>query len=121
MRRRGENISSFEVESAILLHPGVHEAAVVAARAQESEDEVLAIIVPREGVDVDPVELIAFLKTRLPHFMLPRYVRFVDQLPKTPTHKVEKHRLRAEGVTVDTWDREAAGIRIHRDTLEKRS
>jgi crotonobetaine/carnitine-CoA ligase len=120
LRRRGENISSFEVESAIMLHPAVGEAAVVAARGVDGEDEVMAVIVPKNGAELEPAELFSFLRTRLAHFMLPRYLRFVPDLPRTPTHKVEKHRLRAEGVTSDTWDREAAGITIRRERLELR-
>ncbi len=120
LRRRGENISSFEVESAILQHPAVREAAVVAARADGPEDEVLAVIAPAPGEHLDPTELLEFLEPRLAHFMLPRYVRQLAELPKTATLKVEKHLLRAEGVTADTWDREAAGIRVRRERLERR-
>jgi crotonobetaine/carnitine-CoA ligase len=119
IRRRGENISSFEVESALLLHPGVREAAVVAAPGAGGEDEVLAVIVAEAG-GLDPAALLDFLRPRLAHFMIPRYVRQVDALPRTPTHKVEKHALRAEGVTSETWDREAAGMVVKRDTLEGR-
>ena len=66
---------------------------------------------------LDPAELIAFLAPRLPHFMVPRYVRILADLPKTPTQKVEKHILRSEGLTEDTWDRENAGIRFKRERL----
>ena len=121
LRRRGENISSFEVESAILQHPQVREAAVVAARAEGAEDEVLAVVAPVPGSVIDPAELLAFLQPRLAHFMLPRYVRRLDDLPKTATHKVEKHLLRAQGVTADTWDREAAGVRVGREKLDTRA
>ncbi len=120
LRRRGENISSFEVESAILLHPAVREAAVVAAPGAEGEDEVLAVLALKDGAALDPAALLEFLRPRLAHFMLPRYVRVMDALPKTPTHKVEKHVLRAAGVTPDTWDREPAGLRVRRDRLERR-
>jgi crotonobetaine/carnitine-CoA ligase len=66
---------------------------------------------------MDPLELISFLTPRLPHFMVPRYIRFMADLPQTPTHKIEKHVLRAEAVTNDTWDREQAGIRLKREKL----
>lgn len=69
------------------------------------------------GKTIDPVDLLEFLRPRLAHFMLPGYVRILDQLPRTPTQKVEKYLLRAEGVTVDTWDREAVGIKIKRDRV----
>jgi len=119
IRRRGENVSSFEVERAILEHPEVREAAVVAVPA-DPEDEVLAVVALRPGARLPPAELIAFLRGRLAPFMIPRYLRFLDELPRTPTQKVEKQALRQAGVTADTWDREAAGIRIGRDRLPAR-
>lgn len=115
IRRRGENISSFEVESTVTLHPAVREAAAVAVPSPDSEDEVLVAVSLVEGATLDPVEFIHFLRPRLAHFMVPRYLRILPDLPKTPTAKVQKVALRAEGVTPDTWDREAAGIRISRD------
>ena len=117
IRRRGENISSFEVESEISAYPAVREAGVVAVSSEFSEDEVLAVIAPVEGMTIDPVELIQFLIPRMAHFMVPRYLRFVDELPKTPTQKVEKYVLRREGITADTWDREAAGIKLRRERV----
>jgi carnitine-CoA ligase len=120
LRRRGENISSFEVESAILTHPRVREAAVVPVPGEGSEDEVLAVIVPVPGSSIDPSELIGFLRDRLAYFMIPRYIRVLDVLPKTPTQKVEKHGLRAAGVTPDTWDRVAAGVALDRERLSAR-
>ena len=64
-------------------------------------------------------ELIAFLTPRMAHFMVPRFVRIVTDLPKTPTQKIQKHLLRSEGITTDTWDREQAGIRLKRDRLRR--
>lgn len=120
VRRRGENISSFEVESAILQHPEIEEAAVVPVPADESEDEALAVISLKGDGVLQPAELIEFLRDKLADFMIPRYIRVVDELPRTPTQKIEKHLLRSAGVTDDTWDREAAGIRIERDHLAAR-
>jgi crotonobetaine/carnitine-CoA ligase len=120
LRRRGENISSFEVESAVMLHPAVREAAVIAAPGDGGEDEVMAAVALRPGAAFDPAELLRFLQPRLAHFMLPRYVRVMDELPRTATQKVEKHRLRAEGVTPGTWDRDAAGVVVRRERLERR-
>jgi len=117
IRRRGENISSFEVEEQVLAHEAVQEAAVVGVASDVSEQEVMAIVVLRPGRELDPAELVAFLTPRLPHFMVPRYIRIVAALPKTPTSKIEKHRLRADGITPDAWDREAAGIRLKRTRL----
>jgi crotonobetaine/carnitine-CoA ligase len=115
IRRRGENISSFEVEAALTSHPDVLEAAVVAAPSDVGEDEVLAVVAPRG--DLDLVELLEHCRDALPYFAVPRYVRVVESLPKTPTNKVQKHLLRAEGVTPDTWDRVAAGIEIKRERI----
>jgi crotonobetaine/carnitine-CoA ligase len=117
IRRRGENISSFEVEAEICAHPGVREAAVVAAASGFNEDEVLAVVAPAAGRTIDPEALIGFLAGRLPHFMIPRYLRFVAELPRTSTHKVQKQTLRSDGVTADTWDREKAGIVFKRQAL----
>ena len=112
IRRRGENISSFEVESEVLAHPDVFEAAAVAVPSEHSEDDVLVCVAAVEGAQIDPAALIGFLKDRMAYFMVPRYVRVLDSLPKTPTAKVLKHQLRDEGITPDTWDREAAGLSI---------
>lgn len=117
IRRRGENISSFEVESEVLAFPAVREAAAVAAKSEIAEDEVLVVLALREGESFDPAELIAFLRPRMAHFMVPRYVRVVEALPRTPTGKVEKIKLRNKGLTPDTWDREKAGITIKREKI----
>jgi crotonobetaine/carnitine-CoA ligase len=120
IRRRGENISSFEVESEVCAHPAVREAAAVAVASDVAEDEVLVAVSVAGGQTLDPAELIDFLRQRMAHFMIPRYVRILDDLPKTPTQKVQKHMLRAAGVTADTWDREQAGVIIKRDRLASR-
>jgi crotonobetaine/carnitine-CoA ligase len=117
IRRRGENISSFEVESEVMAHPHVREAAVIAVPSEYSEDEVMAVIAPVPGVTVDYVDLIEFLTSRLPYFMVPRYIRMMDDLPKTPTAKVMKAELRVAGVTADSWDREASGIKLRKEKL----
>ncbi|MDF1791268.1 MAG: AMP-binding protein [Thalassobaculaceae bacterium] len=114
IRRRGENISSYEVEVEILAHRDVREAAVVAVPSDVTEDEVLAVLAPVDGRWIDPAAIVAFLEPRLPPFMIPRYIRVVDELPKTPTAKVEKHLLRAIGLTPDCWDR--VGRRALEDT-----
>jgi crotonobetaine/carnitine-CoA ligase len=117
IRRRGENISSFEVEVEIGAHPKVRETAVVGVPSEFGEDEVMAIVAAVPGAEIEPVDIISFLTPRLPHFMVPRYIRFMAELPKTPTQKIEKHVLRSEGITEDTWDRERAGIRLKREKL----
>jgi crotonobetaine/carnitine-CoA ligase len=117
IRRRGENISSFEVEAEILAHPDVQDAAAIGVPSEMGEDEVMAVIAAVAGRSVDPEALVAFLAGRLPYFMVPRYVRIVAELPKTPTAKVQKVELRRDGVTADTWDRERAGVKLKRENL----
>ena len=117
IRRRGENISSFEVESEIAVHPDVREVAVIGVASDIGEDEVLAVIAPVSGRDIDPAAMIEFLRPRLAYYMIPRYIRVMNEMPKTPTQKILKHQLRDAGITADTWDREQAGIIIKRDTL----
>jgi len=117
IRRRGENISSFEVEAEVIAYDDVREAAAVGVPSEFSEDEVLVVVSPVAGRRIDPQALFGFLQDRLPHFMLPRYIRVMDDLPKTPTEKVRKHLLREAGTSADTWDREAAGIRTRREKI----
>ncbi|MES2481705.1 MAG: AMP-binding protein [Pseudomonadota bacterium] len=118
IRRRGENISSFEVELEITRYPGVMEVAAVAVPSEHGEDEVLVAVAMKEGHSLDCAALIEHLRPRMAHFMIPRYVRVLPELPKTPTRKVEKYRIRNEGVTRDTWDREAAGVVVRRDRIQ---
>jgi crotonobetainyl-CoA:carnitine CoA-transferase CaiB-like acyl-CoA transferase len=110
IRRRGENISSFEVEAELLAFPGVRAAAAVPVPGDGGEDEVLAVLSLQEGASFDPEALIAFLQPRMAAFMIPRYVRVVPELPLTPTQKIEKHVLRSAGLTADTWDRGAGKL-----------
>ncbi|MEW6582400.1 MAG: AMP-binding protein [Actinomycetota bacterium] len=107
IRRRGENVSSMEVERIVASHPAVLEAAVVGVKAGEgasAEQEILACIVPRDEAP-DVAELGAWLDERMPYFAVPRYYRFLDHLPKTPTERVRKTELRDAGITPDTIDR----------------
>ena len=112
IRRRGENISSFEVEAYVTKHPAVAECAAVAVPSEHSEDEVKVVVVPAAGATLDPKELIEFLIPTMPRFMIPRYVEVVDALPKTPTMRVRKVELRSPSPDNSTWDREAAGIEL---------
>lgn len=108
IRRRGENISSFEVETAVAEHEAVLECAAVGVAAEHGEDDVLVAVIVRDASAFDPADLITFLEPRLPRFMVPRYVRVVDDLPRTEASmRVRKHELRAEGVAPDTWYRDA--------------
>ncbi len=111
LRRRGENISSYEVEQAILAHDAVRECAVVgvAAGVEAGEDEVMAVLVTARAVP--PAEIWDWCQGRVPGFAIPRFLRFVQALPRTPSEKVLKSQLRTEGVTDSTHDRTATGAR----------
>lgn len=109
IRRRGENISSAEVEADINSHPAVLESAAVAAPSDQSEDEVMVYVVRKPGRELTAAELLEFLSERMARFMVPRYVEFLDELPKTPTQKVQKAALRSRGVGTDTFDRTRQG------------
>ena len=114
IRRRGENISSFEVERAVQQHVAVTEAAAYALPSDIGEEEVGLAVIVRPGASLAAAELSRFCIDTMPRFAVPRYVRFVDALPKTPSQRVQKYKLRAEGITDDCVDRVAAGIVIPR-------
>lgn len=115
IRRRGENISSVEVETEVLRYPGIDEAAVVGVPGDTGEEEVLAVFV--STAEITPRELHAFLAERLPYFMVPRYMRQVSGIPKTDTNKPRKVLFRDDGITADTWDAVGEGIRLRRERL----
>jgi crotonobetaine/carnitine-CoA ligase len=114
IRRRGENISSMEVEGIISQHPAIAECAVFPVRSEHTESEVMVAIVLKDGAEKEPVDIIRFAEQRMAYFMVPRFIDFVTALPKTPTGKVQKSVLRTTGRTDSTWDREAAGIKVAR-------
>lgn len=115
IRRRGENISSFEVEQVLLTHPSVVEAAVVGIKVDGAggEEEVCAYIVAA-AAGFDFPAFSDWCATRLPRYAVPRFLRLVDAIEKTATGKVKKRDLRGFGRTADMWDREKAGLRIER-------
>ncbi|MFV1853117.1 MAG: AMP-binding enzyme [Thalassospira sp.] len=114
IRRRGENISSYEVELEVLSFPSVNAAAAYGALVDTGEGEVMIAVESTNGTKIDPLQLTEHLIKRLPYFMVPRFVRTVSSLPRSTTDKIDKTTLRSEGVTPDTWDREQAGIRLRR-------
>jgi crotonobetaine/carnitine-CoA ligase len=122
IKRRGENVSAFEVEAALQRHPGIAEAAAIPIPYQPGDDEV-GIFVVRSDQNLTEREVIEFAVDNMAYFMVPRYVHFVDELPKTATAKVRK------GELIDfvkqspqvMWDREAAGIEVNRFTASKRA
>jgi crotonobetaine/carnitine-CoA ligase len=105
IRRRGENISSYEVEQVLLGHPAVADVAVYPVRSELAEDEVMAALVTRPDRTLDAAELWRWCETRLPYFAVPRYLDLVDDLPRTETGKVQKYKLRERGVTAATFER----------------
>ncbi len=114
IRRRGENISSMEVEAVVIEYEDVQECAAFGVPADDGEEEVKIAVVAADPDSFDPARLIEFLAPRLPRFMVPRYVEVVESLPRTATEKVQKDALRAAGVTASTWDRRAAGVEVAR-------
>lgn len=114
IRRRGENISSWEVEKVVTAFAKVNEAAAYAVPSELGEDEVMIAVVLQPGERATPEELLDHCQANMAHFAVPRYVRFVDELPKTPSQRIQKFRLRADGITADAWDREAAGYQVRR-------
>lgn len=114
IRRRGENISSHEVEQVLLSHPDIAAAAVFPVPSDLAEDEAMAALVLHARAAFDPVALMGFCEMRLPHFAIPRYVEVLTDLPSTENGKIQKFVLRARGVTPATWDRDAAGYVVQR-------
>lgn len=116
IRRRGENISAYEVELILSRHPAVLEAAAVPVSSEMSEDEVMVYVVRQPGAHVTEAELVAFANDNMAYFMVPRFVAFIDALPKTPSEKIEKYKLKqdAQARRDQLWDREKVGIKVHR-------
>jgi crotonobetaine/carnitine-CoA ligase len=104
IRRRGENISSFELESVIGAHPGVAECAAYGVPSELGEEEVMVAIVP-DPAGLDRDDFFAYCEARVSTFAVPRYLRMVAELPRNSSQRVQKFRLREEGVTADTFDR----------------
>jgi len=108
IRRRGENISAFDLEGVFLEHPAIRYCAAVGVPAELGDDDVLLAVEPEDDAVVDPSELLSWVRGRVAPFMVPRYVRFME-LPMTPSERVRKHEIRRDGVTADTYDGEADG------------
>ncbi|HEY1974654.1 MAG TPA: AMP-binding protein [Pseudonocardia sp.] len=119
LRRRGENISSVELEAEILTHPAVAEVACVPHRPDGgTDDEVKAWLLVAGGHDLDFAGLLKYCADRLPHFMVPRYFEVTIEFPRTPSGRVKKHELRALGNSDTTWDREANGYTVTRTGMQ---
>ena len=115
LRRRGENISSFEVERILMSHGALADVAVHAVPSELTEDDLKVTATVKDGASIDEESLFRWCIDELPYFALPRYIEFRAELPRSPVGRVLKRELRDEGVTPETWDVDASGI-----TYEKR-
>jgi crotonobetaine/carnitine-CoA ligase len=114
LRRRGENISSVEVEQTVMGHPAVLEAAAVGIPSDLGEDDILVVVTLQGGAEVDFAELLDFCAARMPYFCVPRYLEVLDEIPKNVIGRIRKDVLRSRGLGVDAWDREAHGYVLSR-------
>ncbi|MFM8973210.1 MAG: AMP-binding protein [Actinomycetota bacterium] len=114
LRRRGENISSAEMEKVLFGHEAVKDVAAHAVPSPVGEDDVKLTVVLQPGADLDEATLCTWVAERVPYFAIPRYIEFRDDLPRNPVGRVLKYELREQGVTPATWDREAAGLEFER-------
>lgn len=114
IRRRGENVSSWEVEQAVQSHPAIAACAIYPLPSELGEDEVAVAILLEPGQSIEPVDVIRHCEGKIAYFAVPRYVRIVKEMPLTENGKIKKGVLREAGVTNDIWDREAAGIKVRR-------
>ncbi|RAV00754.1 ATP-dependent acyl-CoA ligase [Mycobacterium colombiense] len=114
LRRRGENISSVEVEAVVASHPAVAEAAAVGVPSELGEDDVLVVVTLRPGATLDFAELLDFCSARMPYFCVPRFVETVSELPKNVIGRIRKDLLRERGVSPRAWDRESSGYVVRR-------
>jgi crotonobetaine/carnitine-CoA ligase len=114
LRRRGENVSSVEVEATVMGHPAVLEAAAVAIPSELGEDDILVVVTLRPHATLDFVELLDFCSARMPYFCVPRYLEVLDEIPKNVIGRVRKDMLRSRGLGSGAWDREAHGYVLSR-------
>jgi len=114
LRRRGENVSSVEVEAVVMAHPAVAEAAAVGVPSDLGEDDILVVVTLQPGATLDCAELLDFCAARMPYFCVPRFVEKVNELPKNVIGRVRKDLLRNRGLSSDAWDRESRGYIVSR-------
>lgn len=122
MRVKGENVSSIELEQILLTHEDVTDCAIVPVKGEMADNEILAIIVASNGAKAFALEaFFEWCASQVPHYMVPRYVRVLEDMPRGHSGKVEKHKLKMEGVTLTTWDSSAAGLRATRNGVSRAS
>ena len=114
LRRRGENVSSVEVETTVMRHPAVLEAAAVAVPSDLGEDDIMVVVTLRPDTGLDYAELLDFCSARMPYFCVPRYLEVLDEIPKNVIGRVRKDLLRERGLGEGAWDREAHGYILSR-------
>jgi carnitine-CoA ligase len=114
LRRRGENVSSVEVETTVTRHPAVLEAAAVGIPSELGEDDILVVVTLRPDTAVDYAELLDFCSARMPYFCVPRPQEVLDEIPKNVIGRARKDVLRGRGLGPATWDREAHGYVLSR-------
>jgi crotonobetaine/carnitine-CoA ligase len=119
IRRLGENISSFDVESIVCGHPAVRECAALAYPASIGEDDVRIVVVKAENAELTAGDLYDWLVTAMPKYMLPRYIEFAESLPRTPTNKIEKYQLKQRGLLGGAWDRDVHRPSRHQVVTER--
>jgi carnitine-CoA ligase len=113
IRRRAENISSYDIETAAASHPAISESAAVGVPSEfAADDDIKLCVVLHRGAELTPEALLKHLAVLLPHYMVPRYITFLDAIPRTPTNKVQKTKLRAMPVDTGTWDRKSANVSL---------
>ena len=115
IRRRGENIASYSIEKIINLNDKILESAAYGVKSELGEDEVMVAIVLKPSETMSPTELLDFCQDKMAYFMIPRYIDFVDELPKNEVHRILKRILKEHGVTGLTYDREKEGYIVKRD------
>jgi crotonobetaine/carnitine-CoA ligase len=108
IRRRGENVASWDVENFANAHPAVAESVALPHPAPGGEDDIRLVVVLAPGAQLDAPDLARWLAARMPRFMLPRYIEFAAEMPRNPTSKIERYKLVAQGLGPECWDREAA-------------
>lgn len=116
VRYKGRSLSSFQVEGVVNKHPAIAESAAYGLPSEELEHEaeLMVAVVLKPDVELTAEELAQFINDNAPYWVVPRYIEFVVELPKTPTTRVQKYKLRERGKTERTWDREAAGFQLQR-------
>ncbi|BCO36265.1 AMP-binding protein [Mycobacterium heckeshornense] len=119
LRRRGENVSSIELEQAIMAHPSIAQAAVHSVPSELSEDDIKLCLVLVPGCEIEPAELFEFLRKSMPYYAIPRYVEVMDSLPTNVNGRVQKYKLRERGITDTTIDFEKLGHVVARGDRRK--